>query len=105
MNVSEALSILWFRTTLLLNKQQILINQMSESRYKYVNTFENLNTHTSVFWRKGRAEIMTDITEPTVPVLMKVIFNSLFNIPQEYYSSCNIGETGVILANTMSWNS
>ena len=27
------------------------------------------------------------------------------NIPQEYYSSCNIGETGVILANTMSWSS
>lgn len=63
MNVSEALSILWFRTTLLLNKQQILINQMSESRYKYVNTFENLKTQTSVFWRKGRAEIMTYITE------------------------------------------
>lgn len=81
MNVSEALSILWFRTTLLLNKQQILINQMSESRYEYVYTFENLNTQTSVFWRTERAEIMTDITEPTVPVLMKVIFNSLFKYP------------------------
>lgn len=81
MNVSEALSILWFRTTLLLNKQQILINQMSESRYEYVHTFENLNTQTSVFWRTGRAEIMTDITEPRVPVLMKVIFNSLFKYP------------------------
>lgn len=78
MNVSEALSILWFRTTLLLNKQQIL---MSESRYEYVHTFENLNTQTSVFWRTGRAEIMTDITEPRVPVLMKVIFNSLFKYP------------------------
>lgn len=81
MNVSEALSILWFRTTLLLNKQQILINQMSESRYKYVNTFENLNTQTSVFWKTRGAEIMTDITEPTVPVLMKVTFNSLFKYP------------------------
>ena len=81
MNVSEALSIFWFRTTLLLNKQQILINQMSESRYKYVHTFENLNTQTSAFWRTGRAEIMTDITEPTVPVLMNVIFNSLFKYP------------------------
>ena len=63
MNVSEALSILGFRTTLLLNKQQILINQMSESRYENVHTFENLNTQTSLFWRKGRAEIMTYITE------------------------------------------
>ena len=53
MNVSEALSILWFRTTLLLNKQQILINQMSESRYKYVNTFEILTPKLPSFEGKG----------------------------------------------------
>lgn len=53
MNVSEALSILWFRTTLLLNKQQILINQMSESRYKYVNTFEILTHKLPSFEEKG----------------------------------------------------
>lgn len=53
MNVSEALSILWFRTTLLLNKQQILINQMSESRYKYVNTFEILTPKLLSFEEKG----------------------------------------------------
>ena len=53
MNVSEALSLLWFRTTLLLNKQQILINQMSESRYKYVNTFEILTHKLPSFEEKG----------------------------------------------------
>lgn len=53
MNMSEALSILWFRTTLLLNKQQILINQMSESRYKYVNTFEILTPKLPSFEEKG----------------------------------------------------
>ena len=53
MNVSETLSIVWFRTTLLLNKQQILINQMSESRYKYVNTFEILTPKLPSFEEKG----------------------------------------------------
>ena len=35
------------------NKQQILINQMSESRYKYVNTFEILTPKLPSFEEKG----------------------------------------------------
>ena len=103
MNVSEALSILWFRTTLLLNKQQILINQMSESRYEYVHTFENLNTQTSVFWRTEELKSWLILLNQRCQCWWKLYLIVFLNIPQEYYSSCNIGETGVILANTMSW--
>ena len=81
MNVSEVLSILWFRTSLLLNKQQILINQMSESRCKYANTFEILTPKLPSFEEQGELKSWLIITETTVPVLMKVIFNSLFKYP------------------------
>ena len=69
MNVSEALSILWFRTTLLLNKQQILINQMSESRYKYVNTFEILTPKLPSFDEKGELKswlILLNVDESNI---------------------------------------
>lgn len=69
MNVSEALSILWFRTTLLSNKQQILINQMSESRYKYVNTFEILTPKLPSFDEKGELKswlILLNVDESNI---------------------------------------
>lgn len=69
MNVSEALSILWFRTTLLSNKQQILINQMSESRYKYVNTFEILTPKLPSFEEKGELKswlILLNVDESNI---------------------------------------
>ena len=69
MNVSEALSILWFRTTLLLNKQQILINQMSESRYKYVNTFEILTPKLPSSEEKGELKswlILLNVDESNI---------------------------------------
>lgn len=69
MNVSETLSIPWFRTTLLLNKQQILINQMSESRYKYVNTFEILTPKLPSLEEKGELKswlILLNVDESNI---------------------------------------